>query len=140
MPSKIVSYRLVNLIKWTYDSKTSSYEMINMDDTIRILLNKQNINYKNIFVYFGDADKPYKLKLCNILDEKIVNLFFSNNTLFKDINHFLREQPFTKYSVHIFNYNHVNLITDNLSIWEQLKIQFKIKGLDGNKYWTQIKI
>ena len=140
MPSKIVSYRLVNLINWTYDSKTSSYEMINMDDTIKILLNKQNINYKNIFVYFGDADKPYKLKLCNILDEKIVNLFFSNNTLFKDINHFLREQPFTKYSVHIFNYNHVNLITDNLSIWEQLKIQFKIKGLDGNKYWTQINI
>lgn len=140
MPSKIVSYRLVNLINWTYDSKTSSYEMINMDDTIRILLNKQNINYKNIFVYFGDADKPYKLKLCNILDEKIINLFFSNNTLFKDINHFLREQPFTKYSLHIFNYNHVNLITDNTSIWEQLKIQFKIKGLDGNKYWTQINI
>ena len=140
MPSKIVSYRLVNLINWTYDSKTSSYEMINMDDTIKILLNKQNINYKNIFVYFGDADKPYKLKLCNILDEKIVNLFFSNNTLFKDINHFLREHPFTKYSLHIFNYNHVNLITDNLSIWEQLKIQFKIKGLDGNKYWTQINI
>jgi hypothetical protein len=141
MPNKIISYRLVNLIKWTHDSKTFSYEMININDTIRILLNKQNINHKNIFVYLGNVHKPYKLKLCNYLDEKIVNLFFHlNNTLFKDINYFLKEKLFTEYSIHIFNYNHINLINDNSSIWEQLKIKFKIKGLDGNKYWTQINI
>ena len=139
MRNKIVPHRLVNIIRWTYDLKSFSYEMINIDDTIRILLNKQNINYKNILVYFGDANKPYKLKPCN-LDEKIVNLFFSNNTSFKDINKFLKEQPFTEYSIHIFNYNHINSINDDFSIWEKLKTQFKIKGLDGNKYWTQINI
>lgn len=140
MPNKIVSYRLVNLIKWTHDSKTFSYEMININDTIRILLNKQNINYKNIFVYLGNVNKPYKLKVCNYLDEKIVNILFNNNILFKDINKFLKEQPFTEYSIHIFNYNNINSITDDLSIWKQLKIKYKIKGLDGNKYWTQINI
>jgi hypothetical protein len=139
MPRKIVSHRLVNLIRWTYDSKSSSYEMINIDDTIRILLNKKEINYKNILVYFGDANKPYKLKPCNYLDEKIVNLFCSN-TSFKDINKFLSEQPFTEYSIHIFNYYHINSINDDSSIWEKLKTKFEIKGLDGYKYWTQINI
>lgn len=139
MPNKIVPHRLVNVIKWTHDSKSSSYEIINIDYTIRILLNEQKINYKNIFVYFGDANKPYKLKACN-LDEKIVNLFFSNNILYKDINKFLKEQPFTEYSIHIFNYDHINLINIESTIWKQLKAKFKIKGLDGNKYWTQINI
>jgi hypothetical protein len=89
--------------------------------------------YKNILVYF------YKLKPCDYLDEKIVNLFFSN-TLFKDINKFLSEQPFTEYSIHIFNYYHINSINDDSSIWKKLKTKFEIKGLDGYKYWTQINI
>ena len=140
MSCQKVAHRLVNVIKWTHDSKIFSYEMINTNDTIKILLNKLKINYKNILVYFGYANKPYKLKLCNYLDENIVDLFFSNNILFKDKNIFLKEHPFTDYSIHIFNYDHINLITDKTSIWEKLKINYKIKGLNGNKHWTQINI
>ena len=138
------THRLIHTILWTYESRTSSYEMITTKDTIETFLNNQKINYENTYIYLGDVNRHFKLfKLeTSDLNIKIVDLLFSNNKTFKNKDLFLSEQKFTDYSIHIFNYDHINSITDNdnPSIWIKLKEKFKIKNVDRNKHWTQIKI
>jgi hypothetical protein len=142
MPRKNIkpSHRLVNVIKWDYRSRKCSFEMLTTEDTIETFLNNLKINnLEKLFIYLGNRNKPFKLfklKGSN-LNIKIVDLFFSN-TSFKNKDLFLQEHKFTDYSIHIFNYDHINSITtdDKSSIWEQLKKKFK--GLDKKIFWTQI--
>jgi len=138
---KNYTHRLVNVIKWEYELRKCSFEMLTTEDTFNTFLNNLKINNLNgLFIYLGNRNKPFKLfKLKNSnLNIKIVDLFLSNNTSFKNKDLFLKEHTFIEYSIHIFNYDHINSInTDNkLSIWEQLKKKFE--GLDKKIFWTQI--
>ena len=122
--------------------------MLTTEDTIETFLNNLKINnLEKLFIYLGNRNKPFKLfKLKNSnLNIKIVDLFLSNNTSFKNKDLFLKEHTFIEYSIHIFNYDHINSInTDNKpSIWEQLKekfVKYTKEGFDKKIFWTQIKI
>ena len=130
--SKIFSDHLVKIFVWNEEKKKSSYESIKISYSIRYILTKLklNINDENIFIYFGHEKFPFKLKPCD-LDIPIVKIFFDEgidttyknnkgiNTTYKNDEEFWIHQPFTKYSIHIFNYdylNTMNLTSNKLSL------------------------
>jgi hypothetical protein len=139
MTNKRSSHHLVKVFVWNENTRVSSYESIKENNTIKDILNKLQINNINIFSFLGHEKIPFKLKSCN-LDEKIIDLFFYLNSSYENKYKFWNKQTFTEYSIHLFNYNPINSINDETNIWNQLKTKFNIKGLDGNRFWTQIQI
>ena len=128
--SKIFSDHLVKIFVCNEEKKKSSYESIKISYSIKHILTKLNINDENIFLYLGHEKFPFKLKSCN-LDIPIVKIFFDvgidttykNNKgidiTYKNYEEFWIHQPFTKYSIHIFNYdylNTMNLTSNKLSL------------------------